>query len=159
MAVSTVIPYHFEISIRNVLNQCFNELPHFHRHEMPLALTILVPECDCFSVVSVQSCVCDRGMPDVSGYMSCYPPFVCYSGFFWEMNVESLAIFLEKVVYEFCACVNCVVDCCDCRIHQNLLLKTVFPHNGHRASGIVNTACRWGTLNNAFWRDFAHLSV
>jgi hypothetical protein len=30
---------------------------------------------------------------------------------------------------------------------------------GHKASEIVNTACRWGTLNNAFWRDFAHLSV
>jgi len=30
---------------------------------------------------------------------------------------------------------------------------------GHRAFGIVNTACRCGTLNNAFLRDFAHLSL
>ena len=37
---------------------------------MPLALMILVPECDRFSVVFVQSCVCDRGMPDVSGYFN-----------------------------------------------------------------------------------------
>ncbi len=92
--------YHFEISIWNVLNQSSNELPHRHSHEMPLALMILVPECDRFSVVSVQSCVCDRWMPDVSGYISCYPSFVCDSGFFWEMYVESFAIFLENVVYE-----------------------------------------------------------
>lgn len=39
-------------------------------------------------------------MPDVSGYISCYPSFVFDSGFFWEMYVESFAIFLEKVVYE-----------------------------------------------------------
>ncbi len=39
-------------------------------------------------------------MPDVSGYISGYPSFVCDSGFLWEMNVESFAIFLEKVVYE-----------------------------------------------------------
>jgi len=39
-------------------------------------------------------------MPDVSGYISRYPSFVCDSRFFWKMNVESLAIFLEKVVYE-----------------------------------------------------------
>ena len=99
-AVSTVMPYHFEISIQNVLDQCFNELPHFHSHEMPLALTILVPECDRFSVVSVQSCVCDRGMPDVSGYISCYPLFVCDSGFFLEIYDKTLTIFLEKLDYE-----------------------------------------------------------
>jgi len=33
-------------------------------------------------------------------YRVCYPSFVCDSGFFWEMNVESLEIVLEKVVYE-----------------------------------------------------------
>jgi len=32
-AVNTVIAYHFEISIRNVLNPCFNEL---HSHESEL---------------------------------------------------------------------------------------------------------------------------
>ena len=67
---------------------------------MPLALMILVPECDRFFVISVQSCICDREMPDVSGYISGYPSFVCDSGFLWAMNVESFAIFLEKVVYE-----------------------------------------------------------
>jgi len=83
-----------------VLNQCFNELPHFHSHEMPLALTILVPECDLFPVVSVQSGVCDRWMPDVSSYISGYPLFVCDSGFFWEIYDKTLRMILEKEVYE-----------------------------------------------------------
>jgi hypothetical protein len=92
--------YHFEIPIWNVLNQSFNELPHRHSHEMLLALMILVPECDRFPVVSVQSCFCGRWMPDVSGYISCYSSFVCNSGFFREMYDKALAIFLEKLVYE-----------------------------------------------------------
>ena len=37
--------------------------------------------------------------------------------------------------------------------------ERLFFTTGHRASGIVSTACRWGTLNNAFWRDLAHLSA
>ncbi len=37
-------------------------------------------------------------------YRAILRPFVCDSGFFCEMNVESLAVFLEKLVYEFYAC-------------------------------------------------------
>lgn len=29
----------------------------------------------------------------------------------------------------------------------------------HKTSGIVRTACRWGTLDKAFFEDFVHLSV
>jgi len=40
-------------------------------------------------------------MSDISGYVLCYPIFVCDSGFFWEMHIGSLGIFLEKSVYEY----------------------------------------------------------
>jgi hypothetical protein len=109
-----------------MLNQCFNEIPHLHSHEMPLALTILVPECDRFSVVSVQSCVCDRGMPDVSGYISCYALFVfriALKGMiFWCMNLPCLSNPPSvtstwrcelKPIYLCDSCHNsCRYDCC-----------------------------------------------
>jgi hypothetical protein len=35
-------------------NHCFNELSHIHRHKVPFAIMILIPEGDRFSIVSVQ---------------------------------------------------------------------------------------------------------
>ena len=88
-----------------------------------------------FFVVSVQSCVCDRGMPDVSGYISCYPLFVCDSGFLWEMNVESFAIFLEKVVYEHWE--YPILWKCRFELGKYLILPC-FSHSLERADFLVN---------------------
>ena len=127
--------YHFEIPIGNVLNQSFYELPHRHSHEMLLALTILVPECDRFSVISVQSCVCDRRMPDVSGYIPCYLSFVCNSGFFWEIYDKALAIFLEKLVYEHRESPSLR----KCRFEPGkYLILPCFPHSVERDDFLVD---------------------
>ena len=66
-----------------MLNQRLDELSHRHRHKVSRAIMVSVPECDRFSIVSVQSCVCNSGVSNISGHILCYPFFVRDSGFFW----------------------------------------------------------------------------